>query len=160
LAIDHDATALDHLRAAVAKHDLGHKFEFVHGDFLTLDLPARSDAALFEFCLHEMADVALALTRAGRLASDVIVFDHGRGSAWAYHVVEEAKVDLAWQAIERFDVVRHREFDTEQRFADHAELLSKVRPQGEVAVQRIEKFRGRTDIIIPMTYELALVRFP
>lgn len=158
VAIDQDAAALDQLRAAVAKHDLTDRFRFVHGDFLALDRPARGDVVLFEFCLHEMADVARALTRAAALAPDVVVFDHGRASEWAYYVVEEVKVAASWSAVERFPVVRHREFSGEQRFGDHAELLAKVRPQGEIAIQRIERFRGRTDITIPMTYELALVR--
>jgi SAM-dependent methyltransferase len=159
VAIDQDAAALDQLHAAVARHGLTERFHFVHGDFLTMDLPARGDVALFEFCLHEMADVELALTRAAALAPDVVVFDHGRRSEWAYYVVEEIKVARAWQALERFPVVRHQEFAGEQRFADHAELLAKVEPQGELAIQRSERFKGRSDITIPMTYELALVRF-
>ena len=159
VAIDQDAAALDQLRLAVARNDMSDVFSFIHGDFLTMELPARGDVALFEFCLHEMADVALALTRAGTLAPDVVVFDHGRTSEWAYYVVEEVKVAAAWKALERFAVVRHREFAAEQRFGDHAELLAKVQPQGELAIQRIERFRGETDITIPMTYELALLRF-
>jgi ubiquinone/menaquinone biosynthesis C-methylase UbiE len=159
VAIDQDATALDQLREAVAKSNMGDKFEFVHGDILTMALPARGDVVLFDFCLHEMTDVALALTRAAVLAPDVVVCDHGRTSEWAYYVAEEAKVDLAWRTLERFTVVRHREFATTQRFGNHTELLGKVRTQGEIAVQRIEKFKGRADIAIPMTYELALVQF-
>ena len=159
VAIDQDANALDRLRVAVAESNMSDKFKFVHGDFLTMDLPARGDVALFDFCLHEMADVALALTRAGRLAPDVVVFDHGRASEWAYYVVEEAKVGLSWETLERFKVAQHREFATEQEFRDYTELLAKVKPQGEIAIQRIEKFKGRTGITIPMTYELALVQF-
>jgi 16S rRNA G966 N2-methylase RsmD len=159
VAIDQDATALDQLRGAVAKSNMGDKFEFVHGDFLTMNLPARGDVVIFDFCLHEMADVTLALGRAAKLAPDVVVFDHGRASEWAYYVVEEAKVGLSWKSLERFKVVQHQEFATEQKFRDHAELLAKVKPQGEIAIQRIGKFRGRTDITIPMTYELALVQF-
>ena len=159
VAIDQDAAALDQLRAAVAKSALGGKFEFVHGDFLTMDLPARGDVVLFDFCLHEMPDVALALARAGKLAADGVVFDHGRASEWAYYVVEEEKVRSEWNTLERFNVTRHQEFAAEQKFRDYAELLAKVKSQGTVALQRIEKFRGLTGITIPMTYELALVRF-
>ena len=159
VAIDQDDAALDQLRAAIVKGNMVEKFELLRGDFLTMDLPTRGDVALFDFCLHEMADAALALTRAGKLASDVVVFDHGRTSAWAYYVAEETKVDLAWRTVERFELIRHREFATEQRFKDHAELLAKVKPQGEIAIRRIEEFKDRTGIIIPMTYELALIRF-
>jgi len=158
VAIDQDAVALDQLRAAVATSNMADKFELVLGDFLTMDLPARGDVAVFDFCLHEMADAALALTRAGRLAPDVIVFDHGPASEWAYYVAEEAKVALSWQAVARFSVVKHREYATEQRFGSHAELLAKVQSQGEIAVRRIERFEGQTEITIPMTYELALVQ--
>ena len=159
VAIDQNATSLDELRGAVAKSSVRDKFEFVHGDFLAIDLPALGDVAVFDFCLHEMADVTLALTRAGKLTPDVIVFDHGRDSEWAYYIVEEAKVSLSWKALERFTVVKHYVFATEQRFGNHAELLAKVKPQGEIAIQRIERFKGKTEIAIPMTYELALVQF-
>jgi hypothetical protein len=84
---------------------------------------------------------------------------NGRASEWTYYVVEDAKVGLSWKTLGRFKVVQHREFATMQKFRDHAELLGKVKPQGEIAIQRIEKFKGRTGITIPMTYELALVQF-
>jgi len=159
VAIDQDATALDQLRVAAARSGMSDKYEFVHGDFLSMDLPSRGDVVLFDFCLHEMPDVALALKMAGEMAPDVVVFDHGKASEWAFYVVEETKVELLWRTLERFNVPQHREFATEQKFRDHAELLAKVEPQGEIAIRRIKKFEGRTDIIIPMTYELALVRF-
>ena len=38
-------------------------------------------------------------------------------------------------------------------------LLDKVKVQGNVAIERIEEFKGQTGITIPFTYELALVRF-
>jgi len=89
-----------------------------------------------------------------------VVFDHGRTSKWAYYVVEEEKVKLSWKALERFRVMRRQEYSAEHRFKDHAELLAKVKVQGEPAIERIERFRNRTDIVIPLTYELALVQFP
>jgi ubiquinone/menaquinone biosynthesis C-methylase UbiE len=159
VAVDQDAATLGQLREAVAKNDMSEKFEFIHGDFLTVDLPVRGDVVLFDFCLHEMADPALALTRAGRLAGDVVVFDHGRTSKWAYYVVEEEKVRRSWETLERFRVARHQEYSAEHRFKDHAELLAKVKVQGETAIERIEKFKTQTDITIPLTYELALVQF-
>jgi len=159
VAVDQDAAALDQLREAASKNNMSEKFEFVHGDFLTVDLPVRGDVVLFDFCLHEMADAALALNRAGGLAGDVVVFDHGRASEWAYYVVEEEKVKRSWSVLERFRVVRHQEYSAEQRFKDHAELLAKVKVQGETAIVRIEKFKTQTDIRIPLAYELALVQF-
>jgi precorrin-6B methylase 2 len=160
IAIDQDAGALEQFRLAVARNNIADKFELIHGDFLTMDLPVHGDVVLFEFCLHEMADAAVALARAGKLADDVVVFDHGLKSQWAYHVVEEEKVRVSWQAVKRFKVSRHREYAAEQKFKDYDELLAKVKPQGEIAIQRIEKFKGKMDITIPFTYELALVNFP
>jgi len=160
IAIDQDAGALEQFRLAVARNNIADKFELIHGDFLTMDLPVHGDVVLFEFCLHEMADAAVALARAGKLADDVVVFDHGLKSQWAYHVVEEEKVRVSWQAVKRFRMSRHREYAAEQKFKDYDELLAKVKPQGEIAIQRIEKFKGKMDITIPFTYELALVNFP
>ena len=48
----------------------------------------------------------------------------------------------------------------EQRFADFGELEAKVRPQGQESLLRIERFRGRTGIVIPMAYAVALLRRP
>jgi hypothetical protein len=158
VAVDENATALGQLQAAAAEQGLAEKYEFVQGNFLTMHSLTRGDVVLFDFCLHEMANPSLALTRAGELAPEVVVFDHGRNSEWAYHAVEEVKVDRSWTALERFDVIRRRVYTCEQKFKDYAELRSKVEPQGETAIQRIEKFRGRTDITIPMIYDLALVR--
>jgi hypothetical protein len=160
IAIDQDAGALEHLRLAAEKNDLAGKFEFIHGDFLTMDLLIHGDVVLFEFCLHEMADAAAALTRAGMIADDVVIFDHGLKSQWAYYVVEEEKVRVSWQAVKHFKVSRHRDCAAEQKFKDYDELLAKVKPQGEIAVQRIENFKGKMNITIPFTYELALINFP
>jgi hypothetical protein len=157
IAIDQDAGALEKLRLAVAGNNVAGKFELVHGDFLTMDLPVHGDAVLFEFCLHEMADAAVALNRAGKLADNVIVFDHGLKSQWAYYVVEEEKVRVSWQAVKHFKVSKHREYSAEQKFKDYDEILAKVKPQGEVAIQRIEKFKGKVNFTIPFTYELALI---
>jgi predicted RNA methylase len=160
IAIDKEAVALEQLRHAVARNNCADKFELIQGDFLTVDLPVHGGVVLFEFCLHEMADAAVALTRAGKLADDVVVFDHGLKSQWAYHVVEEEKVRVSWQAVKRFKVSKHREYAAEQKFKDYDELLAKVAPQGEIAIQRIEKFKGKVHFTIPFTYELALVNFP
>lgn len=157
IAIDQDTGALEQLRLVIIKNNIADKFELVHSDFLTMDLPVHGDVVLFEFCLHEMADAAVALTRAGKLADDVVVFDHGLKSQWAYHVVEEEKVRVSWQAVKRFKVSKHREYSAEQKFKDYDELLAKVKPQGEIAIHRIEKFKGKVNFTIPFTYELALI---
>jgi len=59
--------------------------------------------------------------------------------------------------MERFGVRRRETFRTEQRFRDYRELLAKVSVQGAVAMERAGRFVGATDIVIPMSYELALL---
>jgi CheY-like chemotaxis protein len=155
LAVDNDPEALKQLRENLDRLGMAHKFTLIRSDFSRLEL--RGDAVLFEFCLHEMADAEAALTRAQSLAPDVVVFDHAPGSLWAYCVVEEEKARIAWEAVARLPLRERREYETVQKFRDYGELLDKVRPQGEIAVQRIEKWRGQVDIIIPMVYSLALI---
>lgn len=158
-AIDQDALALEQLRRSAEKNDLTDKFEFIRGDFLSMNLPFKGDVVFFEFCLHEMADPFSALKRAGELAGDVVIFDHGVDSEWAYYVVEEEKVRNSWKAVQRFNQTKHRAYNDKQRFKNYEELYAKVNSQGETAVRRIEKFRDKTDITIPFTYELALLEF-
>jgi ubiquinone/menaquinone biosynthesis C-methylase UbiE len=74
LAVDNNPEALRQLRENLVRLGLAHKFRLIRSDFSRLEL--RADAVLFEFCLHEMADVKAALTRAKSLAPDVVVFDH------------------------------------------------------------------------------------
>jgi CheY-like chemotaxis protein len=155
LAVDNDPAALKQLGENLDRLGLAHKFTLIQSDFSKLEL--RGDAVLFEFCLHEMADAEAALTRAKCLAPDVVLFDHAPGSPWAYYVVEEEKVRIAWEAVARLPVRERREYETVQKFRDYGELLDKVRPQGEIAVRRIDKWRGQVDIIIPMVYSLALI---
>jgi hypothetical protein len=59
--------------------------------------------------------------------------------------------------MERFGIRRQQVFHAEQRFANHAELLSKVGPQGSLAAKRAQRFAGAVDIVIPMSYELNLL---
>jgi hypothetical protein len=48
-------------------------------------------------------------------------------------------------------------FYGEQRFRDHAELLAKIAPQGDVAIARCARFREALDIVIPMVYGVTLL---
>ena len=59
--------------------------------------------------------------------------------------------------MERFGIRRRRTFNAEQRFANYAELLGKVGPQGPLAIERAQRFAGSTNIVIPMSYELNLL---
>ena len=104
-----------------------------------------------------MADPRKALTHARNLARDIVVFDHSPDSEWIFYGAEEDKVRNSAQTMERCGLRRCERFHAEQRFADYAELLAKVGPQGPVAVQRVQRFAGATNIVIPMRYELNLL---
>ena len=108
-------------------------------------------------CLHEMIDPEKALEHARTLASDVVVYDHLPDSDWAFYAAEEDKVRRSSETTNRFGIRRCERFRTEQRFRDHAELRAKVAEQGPVAIERTQRFAGTTNIVIPMTYQLALL---
>ena len=104
-----------------------------------------------------MPDPERALAHARTLAPDVVVLDHAPGSEWAWHVVEEEKVARSAEAARRAGVRAERLFRGEQRFAGHAELIAKVSGQGLLAVERAERFRGASGIVIPFGYETLLL---
>ena len=155
IAVDHDADSLKQLETAVRAKGMPEIFEFVHSDFN--DFAARADVVLFEFCLHEMTEPLSALEHARTLAPDVVVLDHWSGSEWAFFVVEEEKVRVSRDAMERFGIRSEERFEAEQRFNDYDELLAKVSVQGPVAIERISPFRGVSNIVIPMVYGVALL---
>lgn len=155
IAVDHDPAALNELHKNLVKAGLADKFTLVQSDFLRFDL--RADVLLFEFCLHEIADPAAAVAKAKALAPDIVVFDHAPGSDWAYRVAEEDKVRLAWRAVDAYPLRKRNQYEVVHKFSDFAELLEKVKSQGEIAIQRIEKWRGQKNIVISMAYSLALL---
>ena len=155
VAVDGDAEALRRLADVLAAKGLAERFELVCSD--VHDVTARGDVVLFEFSLHEVPDAARALAHAKSVARDVVVLDHAPGSEWAWHVVEEEKVRRSAEVMRRLGIRAERLFRGEQRFADHAELLAKVSVQGPLAVERAERFRGATGIVIPFGYEAVLL---
>lgn len=155
VAVDSDVEALRRLAGVLAERGLMDRFERTCSGFL--DVAARGDVVLFEFSLHEMLDPESALAHARTLAPDVVVLDHAPGSEWAWHVVEEEKVRKSAEAARRAGVRAECLFRGEQRFASHAELLAKVSGQGPLAVERAERFRGASDIVIPFGYGIALL---
>jgi len=154
VAIDQDALALQELKAHVEAEGVS-GVELLASRFENITV--CGDVVYFEFCLHEMADPERALHRARTLAPDTVVFDHLPDSEWVLHAAEEDQVRRSAAAMERFGVRCRQPFSIDQRFRDHAELLAKVGVQGETAVERAQRFVGRTDIVIPMRYELALL---
>lgn len=155
IAIDQDVAALRELAANVAATGLQNSVEVVGSRFE--DVTRSGDVVYFEFCLHEMTDTQQALSHARNLARDIVVFDHSPDSEWIFYGAEEDKVRSSTQVMERFGLRRHERFDTEQHFEDYAQLLAKMSGQGPVAIQRIQRFAGATNIVIPMSYELNLL---
>ena len=155
IAIDRHREALDKLRATIDASGAQNSIEVVCASFEDVRLPG--DVVYFEFCLQETSDPEQALTHARTLAPDIVVFDHLPDSPWSFHAAEEDKVRRSAEAMERFGVRRRQTFSTEQRFRNHDELLAKIRVQGPMALQRAERFIGATNIVIPMSYGLALL---
>ena len=148
IAIDENVQSLSELKSKNSVEVVGSRFE---------DVALRGDVVYFEFCLHEMDDPGKALCHARTLAPDIVVYDHAPGSEWVFYGDEEEEVRRSAEAMERFGVRRRETLRTEQRFRDHAELLAKVSPQGAIAIQRAQRFAGAMNIVIPMSYELALL---
>ncbi len=155
LAVDRDLAAMQQLREAADRLGLQDKFEYWAGDFSDCD--RRGDVVLFEFCLHEMEDPAIALAKAALLAPELVVIDHAPGSRWVYFTAEDEKVTRSWQALASLPIARQCSYSAEQHFNDYGELLAKVKSQGDESVRRIEQYRGQTNIVIPMTYALASI---
>ncbi len=155
IAIDKNLEGLAELQKQVVERGLRDFVEVKAVDFD--EVTAQADAVYFEFCLHEMDDPEQALIHARSLAPDLVVYDHSANSEWIYYGAEEFKVRRSSDAMERFGLRRRQRFHAEQRFANHAELLAKVGPQGPVAIERAQRFAGASDIVIPMAYELNLI---
>jgi hypothetical protein len=155
IAIDQDVESLRDIDANVAAMSKEAMMEVIAAGFE--DVTVCGDVVYFEFCLHEMNDPGEALAHARNLAPDIVVFDHSVDSMWSFHAAEEEKVRRSAEAMNRFGIRRREMFLTAQRFQDYNELFGKVAPQGTVAIERAQPFAGATNIIIPMSYELALL---
>jgi predicted RNA methylase len=155
IAVDVDAAALERLRHNLEQKGLAHRFELVCEDFAATQ--SRADVVLFEFSLHEMKDPLRALQLSRSLAPDTVVLDHSPGSDWAYYVAEEDKVAKSWNAIESLSVRKSIHHDAIGRFATYDELREKVRPQGQISLDRVKRFEGARDFAIPMRYGIVLL---
>jgi len=155
LDVDNDPTTLAKFSENVAKLKRAEIFEAVLCDFYELEI--HGDVVLFDFSLHEMEDPARAIVKARTLAPDVVVFDHWPGSEWAFLAAEEEKVKKSWAAIDAAAPKKKRQYMAEQFFDTYIDLQKKLEPQGAVSRQRILRHFGRTGIIIPMAYGIAVL---
>jgi hypothetical protein len=154
-AVDNDEEALNKLKVSLQKSQLSEKFTLINSDFYLLD--KHGDVVMFEFCLHELRNAEAAIRHALTLASEILIIDHWPGSEWAYFVDEKEKVFNSWKVIKQFKVKRIQRFDTVQYFQDYEEIFQKVKTQGENSINRINRFKGKKDFIVPMSYGLALI---
>ena len=155
IAIDRDREALDKLEAKISASGSRDSIEIVCASLE--DVRLSGDVVYFEFCLHETSDPLQALTHARTLAPDSVVFDHLPDSPWSFHAAEEDKVRRSTEAMERFGIRRRQSLSIEQRFTNYDELLAKIGVQGELAIERAQRFRRATNITIPMHCGLALL---
>lgn len=153
VAIDHNVESLSQERAILASQ--GAELEILATDFKEASL--LSDVVYFEFCLHEMVDPGAMLSHAKSLAPDIVAFDHSRDSAWSFYAAESELVARSSMAMEGFGVRRRQTVCVEQRFMDYAELRAKVAAQGRLAMERVQTFAAKRDIVIPMRCQLVLL---
>lgn len=156
IAIDQGDKSLANLRRTVARQGRRASVEVVAAGFE--EVAFRGDVVYFEFCLHEMAEPRTALEHAGALAPDIVVLDHRPGSEWAFYAAEDVRVKRSAVALSRFGVKRRKRYTIEQRFGNYAELSAKLNVRGAMARRRAQRFEGATNIVIPMSYELVLLR--
>ncbi|HVN32236.1 MAG TPA: methyltransferase domain-containing protein [Thermoanaerobaculaceae bacterium] len=153
IAVDSDAAALAALAERTRLLGIEDRFDLVEKDFMAV--AERADVVLFEFALHEIPDPGAALAHAATLAPDTVIIDHAPGSPWSHAVDETEKVAASWEAAAARGPRRVQDYDAVQRFPSYRELFDKVKGQGEEAIRRIERWRGCTDITIPMAYRIA-----
>jgi hypothetical protein len=121
------------------------------------ELFIHCDVVYFEFCLHEIVDPRRALGHARSLAPDIVLIDHSRDSEWAFYAEEEEKSLRSWAAVQKFLIRRREGHCAEQRFRNYSELATKTEAQGKTVIERSLRFADRTNIVIPMRYELTLL---
>jgi len=155
IAVDKDRDALKEFEKKIAADGRQRSVEVIHSEFEKVT--SRADVVYFEFCLHEMADPFFSLEHAKTLAPEVVVFDHSPAAEWVFYGAEEDQVRRSSLAMKDFGIRRHSSFVTAQRFGDYSELVSKMSAQGPLAFQRIERYSGATNFVIPMICELALL---
>ena len=155
LAVDLDGEAVSRLETSVRERGLSNKFKIEVADILSISTEA--DVVFFELCLHEMPDPGRALRHARSLAPEILIIDHHPDSRWAWYILETEKARRSWEAVRELDVVREKSYDAEQHFSNHSELLAKVEVMGDLAVERITEFIGKSDITIKMKYTIALL---
>ncbi|MCT4601181.1 MAG: class I SAM-dependent methyltransferase [Marinifilaceae bacterium] len=153
IAVDNDKKALQILSKKIKEQNLENKFTLIHSDFMDIDI--KSDVVFFEFCLHEMTNHQKMIDHAKSLSNDIIISDHNIESEWAYIGNEIEKATLSWNIISKNPILKREQYTSTQIFKDYTELFNRVKEQGDISINRIEKYRDKREIEIPMKYEFA-----
>jgi hypothetical protein len=103
-----------------------------------------------------MPDPGGAIDHARCRAAEVIVADHYPGSVWALCTGEGEKTEGAWRAAEARRPSAVEVVDAVQAFQDYDALEARVASQGEPALAYIQRYRGHTDLRIPMRWAMTL----
>jgi len=156
IAIDNDINGINSLKESLIKEGILNKFTLVHSDFY--DFTDKGDILMFDYCLHEIKNSRKAIRHALSLSYEVLINDHWPGSEWAFIVNEDVKVRKSWKVINKINIHKITKYDTVQFFHDYDELFQKVKGQGENSIKRIEKYKNKKNISIPMSYGLALIK--
>jgi len=155
IAVDHDIWCLERLKESLLKEGILDGFTLVHSDFY--EFKAEGDLLMFDYCLHEITDPEKAIHHALTMSARILINDHWPDSEWAYIANEEVKVKKCWEAIEKFNIQKIQRYEAFQFFHDYEELFQKVKGQGSNSIQRIQKYKGKKDIKIPMSYVFVLI---
>ncbi len=154
-AVDSDPTALEALMKKMVEDTLKERMHFFLEDFLVHR--RKVDVVVFEFSLHEMEDPAAAIAHARTLAPEIIIFDHAPGSEWAWHTCEEVKIERSFAALATAGIRRRADFHTVQAFDNRARLEERIKGQGQVAIDRAQKYPAGEPITIAMDYLFILL---
>lgn len=153
--IDRDQNSFASQSATNPTSEPSRRLRTVVADFE--DVNIQADVVYFEFCLHEMEDPRQAIHHARTLAPDLVIFEHLPSSEWVFYAAEEEKVCRSAQVLSQFPVKRRQNVFADQTFAAYSDLVSKLSPQGERAMQRAVRLSQETNIVIPMKCTLVLL---
>lgn len=155
IVVDHDLKGMERLRESLFKEGILDKFTLVHSDFY--EFKAEGDLLMFDCSLHEIPDPEKAINHALTMSPRILINDHWLLSEWAYIANEELKVKKCWEAIEKFNIQKIQRYEAFQFFHDYEELFQKVKGQGSNSIKRIQEYKGKKDIKIPMSYVFVLI---
>ena len=154
-AYDNNPTIENILRDKLIKERTLDKYEINITDFFKCK--NKADVVFFEFCLHEIVNPLKALEFAKTISDDILIIDHAKNSEWSYYTLETEKLQKSRAAISTFKIKKHCTFDEYQYFGNFNSLKTKLSILGEECMNRIVKFEYKSDINIPMPYEICLI---